>query len=168
MRVVGNANRFNRKLNMAPPLINPYEPHRAAFMPPRSHGSDPSLIGTFLITAVLALAVLVGILSIMVPEIAAYTTPRFGAIGLILCLNPLIFLIPTLRSPTMLNYAASAFMTLSIGLINAISLMVLGQSQWSYTVLPFLLAGVYLAWQSFKTSREVKVPQDAPTGNDSL
>jgi hypothetical protein len=151
-------------------LINPYEPHRSDFMPPRSNGSDPSLIGTFLITAVLALAALVGILSIMVPAIAAYTTPRFGAIGLILCLNPLIFLIPTLRSPTMLNYAASAFMTLSIGLINAISLMALGesQSQWSYTVLPFLLAGVYLAWQSFKTSRGVKVPQDAPTGNDSL
>ena len=141
-------------------------------MPPRSNGSDPSLIGTYLITAVLALAALVGILSILVPEIAAYTTPRFGAIGLILCLNPLIFLIPTLRSPTMLNYAASAFMTHSIGLINAISLMALGQSlsqsQWSYTVLPFLLAGVYLAWQSFKTSRGVKVPQDAPTGNDSL
>ena len=137
-------------------------------MPPRSNGSDPSLIGTYLITAVLALAALVGILSILVPEIAAYTTPRFGAIGLILCLNPLIFLIPTLRSPTMLNYAASAFMTLSIGLINAISLMALGSSQWSYTVLPCLLAGVYLAWQSFKTSRGVKVPQDAPTGNDSL
>ena len=137
-------------------------------MPPRSNGSDPSLIGTYLITAVLALAALVGILSIMVPAIAAYTTPRFGAIGLILCLNPLIFLIPTLRSPTMLNYAASAFMTLSIGLINAISLMALGSSQWSYTVLPCLLAGVYLAWQSFKTSRGVKVPQDAPTGNDSL
>jgi hypothetical protein len=70
----------------------------------------------------------------------------------------------------MLNYAASAFMTLSIGLINALSLMALGesQSQWSYTVLPFLLAGVYLAWQSFKTSRGVNVPQDAPTGNDSL
>ena len=141
-------------------------------MPPRSNGSDPSLIGTYLITAVLALAALVGILSIMVPAIAAYTTPRFGAIGLILCLNPLIFLIPTLRSPTMLNYAASAFMTLSIGLINAISLMGLGQSQsqsqWPYTVLPFLLAGMYLAWQSFKTSRGVKVPQDPPTGNDSL
>ena len=151
-------------------MINPYEPNRSELEPPRSNGSDPSLIGTFLITAVLALAALVGILSIMVPAIAAYTTPRFGAIGLILCLNPLIFLIPTLRSPTMLNYAASAFMTLSIGLINAISLMALGesQSQWSYTVLPFLLFGVYLTWQSFKTSRGVKVPQDAPTGNDSL
>jgi len=138
-------------------------------MPPRSHGSDPSLIGTFLITAVLALAALVGILSILVPEIAAYTTPRFGAIGLILCLNPLIFLVPTLRSPTVLNYAASAFMTLSISLINAVSsLMALGQSQWSYTVLPFLVAGAYLAWQSFKRSRGAKVPQDPLTRNDSI
>jgi hypothetical protein len=137
-------------------------------MPPRSDGSDPSLIGTFLITVVFALAALVGILSILVPEIAAYTTPRFGAIGLILCLNPLIFLVPTLRSPTVLNYAASAFMTLSISLINAVSsLMALGQSQWSYTVLPFLVAGAYLAWQSFKRSRGAKVPQDPPTGNDS-
>jgi predicted neutral ceramidase superfamily lipid hydrolase len=152
-------------------MINPYEPNRSELEPPRTHGSDPSLIGTFLITAVFALAALVGILSNMVPEIAAYTTPRFGAIGLVLCLNPLIFLVPTLRSPTMLNYASSAFMTLSIGLINAISLMGLGQSQsqsqWPYTVLPFLLAGMYLAWQSFKTSRGVKVPQDPPTGNDS-
>jgi hypothetical protein len=121
-----------------------------------------------LITAVLALAALVGILSILVPEIAAFTTPRFGAIGLILCLNPLIFLIPTLRSPTVYNYAASAFMTLSIGLINAISLMALGSSQWSYTVLPFLLAGAYLAWQSFKRSRGAKVPPDPPAGNDSV
>ena len=106
----------------------------------------------------------------MVPEIAAYTTPRFGAIGLILCLNPLIFLVPTLRSPTVRNYAASAFMTLSIGLINALSLMALGesQSQWSYTVLPFLPAGAYLAWQSFKRSRGAKVPQDPLAGNDSV
>jgi hypothetical protein len=138
-------------------------------MPPRSDGSDPSLIGTFLITVVFALAALVGILSILVPEIAAYTTPRFGAIGLILCLNPLIFLVPTLRSPTVLNYAASAFMTLSISLINAVSsLMALGQSQWSYTVLPFLVAGAYLAWQSFKRSRGAKVPQDPLTRNDSI
>ena len=150
-------------------MINPYEPNRSQLEPPRTHGSDPSLIGTFLITAVFALAALVGILSNMVPEIAAYTTPRFGAIGLVLCLNPLIFLVPTLRSPTMLNYASSAFMTLSIGLINAISLMGLGQSQsqWPYTVLPFLLAGVYLAWQSYQTGLGVKVPQDPPTGNDS-
>jgi hypothetical protein len=138
-------------------------------MPPRSDGSDPSLIGTFLITVVFALAALVGILSILVPEIAAYTTPRFGAIGLILCLNPLIFLVPTLRSPTVLNYAASAFMTLSISLINAVSsLMALGQSQWSYTVIPFLVAGAYLAWQSFKRSRGAKVPQDPLTRNDSI
>jgi hypothetical protein len=121
-----------------------------------------------MITAVLALAALVGILSIMVPEIAAYTTPRFGAIGLILCLNPVIFLVPTLRSPTVRNYAASAFMTLSIGLINALSLMAMGQSQWSYTVLPFLLAGAYLAWQSFKRSRGAKVPPDPLAGNDSV
>jgi hypothetical protein len=151
-------------------MINPYEPHRSDFMPPRFNGSDPSLIGTFLITAVLALAALVGILSIMVPEIAAFTTPRFGAIGLILCLNPLIFLVPTLRSPTVRNYAASAFMTLSIGLINALSLMAMGesQSQWSYTVLPFLLVGVYLAWQSFKRSRGAKVPPDPLTRNDAI
>ena len=149
-------------------MINPYEPHRSEFTPSRPNGSDPSLIGTFLITAVLALAALVGILSIMVPEIAAFTTPRFGAIGLILCLNPLIFLVPTLRSPTVRNYAASSFMTLSIGLINALSLMAMGQSQWSYTVLPFLLAGAYLAWQSFKRSRGAKVPQDPLAGNDSV
>ena len=150
-------------------MINPYEPHRSEFTPSRSQGSDPSLIGTLLITAVFALAALVGILSILVPEIAAYTTPRFGAIGLILCLNPLIFLVPTLRSPTVLNYAASAFMTLSISLINAVSsLMALGQSQWSYTVLPFLVAGAYLAWQSFKRSRGAKVPQDPLTRNDSI
>jgi hypothetical protein len=149
-------------------MINPYEPHQSEFTPSRSQGSDPSLIGTFLITVVFALAALVGILSILVPEIAAYTTPRFGAIGLILCLNPLIFLVPTLRSPTVLNYAASAFMTLSISLINALSLMAMGQSQWSYTVLPFLLAGAYLAGQSFKRSRGAKVQQDPLAGNDSV
>jgi hypothetical protein len=103
-----------------------------------------------------------------VPEIAAFTTPRFGAIGLILCLNPLIFLVPTLRSPTVRNYAASAFMTLSIGLINALSLMAMGQSQWSYTVLPFLPAGAYLAWQSFKRSRGAKVLPDPLAGNNSV
>lgn len=153
-------------------MINPYEPQRSEQMFERSGGLGPSLMGTLLITVIMALAALVGILAVWVPEIAALTTPRFGAIGLLLCLNPLIFLVPTLRRPTVPNYAASAFMTFSIGLINGLSLMSLGQSHWTYTVLPFFLAGTYLvwqaylAWQSDKRTGRAEIPQGPPPGND--
>jgi hypothetical protein len=119
-------------------------------MQPRTPGPVLSLLGTYLITAVFILASLVGFLSVLVPEVAAYTSSRFGAIGLILCLNPLIFLVPTLRNPTVSNFAASAFMTLVIGLVDYFFMLVIGESQWTYTVLPFVIAGVYLAWQAIK------------------
>lgn len=148
-------------------MINPYESPLCNDTLPRPPGPVPSLLGTYLITAVFTLASLVGFLSVLLPEVAAYTSSRFGAIGLILCLNPLIFLVPSLRNPTVSNFAASAFMTLAIGIINSLFLLVLGDSQWIYMVLPFVIAGVYLAWQAIKRIGAAPLLDEENATNDS-
>ena len=114
----------------------------------------PLIIATFLV-----LAVLVGMLSIVVPSIRTATMPRFGWVGLIICLNPLIFLLPWFWKPTKLALVSSAFMTCVIGAINAVQLYSKGtvsivvnafhdrlHSSWLWSVLPFFVASVYLCW----------------------
>jgi len=113
------------------------------------------------IAALLLLAVIVGSLAQFDPSIRAITMPRFGWIGLISCLNPLIFLVPWLIAPKRLILIAAAFMTFMLGVINGVQLLSSGtvdvvgneftdrlHSSWMWSVMPFLVAGLYLYWHS--------------------
>jgi hypothetical protein len=98
-----------------------------------------------------------GFLAMVVPSVRAFTMPRFGWIGLILCMNPLIFLLPWLWNPTRLGLVSAASMVVLLGVINGIQLLFTGtvasvtnefsdrlHSSWLWSVLPFMVAGVYL------------------------
>ncbi len=129
-------------------------------------------IGPFLVALLFIAAALVGVASIFVPSIRAATMPRFGWIGLILCLNPLIFLLPWFRRPTRNALMGSALMTFSTGAINAVQLINTGtvpivenefsdrlHSSWFWSVLLFFAVGLYLCGISFRPSWDAKKPR---------
>ncbi len=141
--------------------------------------------GPGLIAAILMLAVVVQFLAQAVPSVAAVTMPRFGWVGLMLCLNPLLFLLPWLGTPTRSVLMSSGFMTCTLGVVNAGQLLYEGtvsivthegtdrlHSSWFWSVLPFFVAGGYLYW------RAVRMPpllqdlgsgeQAAPSDGDKL
>jgi MFS family permease len=139
--------------------MNPYEMPPANSAPWIDGGAAPPRVGPAIVTAVLVLAALVGFLSLFVPSIRSATLPRFGWIGLILSIDPLIFLFSYLWMPTRRGLMVSASMTGMIGAINAVSLAISGtlpvvtnefterlHSSWYWSVLLFLLAGCYLGW----------------------
>lgn len=129
--------------------------------------------GPVLIAAILVLAVCLGILAQLVPSVRAFAMPRFGWVGLILCLNPLMFLIGWLRTPTRSTMNGAAGMMCALGGINAALLIYTGtvtnitnefterlHSSWFWSVVPFGLAGSYLFWYaaqmpSAPTSQEI-------------
>ena len=144
-------------------LMNPYETPAAMSpqMDVRSCVQRP--VGPLFIAAILVLAVLVGLLSLVVPSIRTATMPRFGWVGLIICLNPLMFLLPWFWVPTRPALMGSAFMTCAIGVINAVQLFSTGTvsivtnefvdrllSSWLWSVLPFFVAGGYLCWLAMR------------------
>jgi hypothetical protein len=116
-------------------------------------------MGVVLITVMLAIASVVGLFATFIPPVRAFTMPRFGWIGLIVCLNPLIFLVPWFRNPSRQALMGSAFMTLTLGVVNAVQLLVTGtgsvvtnefhdrlHSAWLWSVCSFVVAGAYLYW----------------------
>ncbi len=138
---------------------NPYDPPVAASTR-MDHGSRIKRdAAPMLISAILILAVLVGVLSLFIPAIRSATMPRFGWIGLLLCLNPLIFLAIWCKTLVRRNLLAASFMICAIGLINGVVLFTSGtvsfvenefndrlHSSWFWAVVPFLVAGGYLYW----------------------
>ena len=127
------------------------------------------LIGPFFVALLFISAALLGVASIFIPTIRAATMPRFGWIGLILCLNPLIFLLAWFRGPTRNALMGSALMTFSIGAINAVQLIYTGtvpivanefsdrlHSSWLWSVLSFLAVGLNLCGISFRPSWDAK------------
>jgi predicted transporter len=122
----------------------------------------PSKFVPVAIALALALAAMIGVLSTVVPTIGEFTNPRFGWIGLILCLNPLIFLLAWLAAPAKPALMAASFLMLSIGAINGVQLLVLGtvsevsntftdrlHSSWFWSVIPFFVLSVYLFWHAY-------------------
>ncbi len=108
--------------------------------------------------------------SFVIPSVRTATMPRFGWIGLILCLNPLVFLLLWFRRPTQNALIVSALMTFSIGAINAVQLIYTGavsivvnefsdrlHSSWLWSVLSFFAVGLYLCGISLRPSRLVVV-----------
>lgn len=146
--------------------MNPYK----ALTTPLGHGSQDSpsrTIGPLFTTILFAVAVLVGFVSTFIPSVRAVTMPRFGWVGLILCLNPLIFLLPWFWRPKRSALMAAAFLAFTIGVINAVELSSRGtvsiivdefhdrlHSSWLWSVLSFFAAGIYLAWISKSTSTD--------------
>jgi hypothetical protein len=140
--------------------MNPYEASATPFVP-SSKGSSSRPIGPLLIAIVLAVAAIAGIVSMFIPYIASVTRPRFGMIELILCLNPLIFLLTWVWRQKRIDLMASAFITFALGVINAVTLIRQGtvsivmnefhdrlHSSWLWCVLTFVSAGIYLSWVS--------------------
>jgi hypothetical protein len=140
---------------------NPYQTPTALPTEPSTTYFDQSRFVPGVIAFLMVFAALVGVLSIPVPAVGEFTNPRFGWIGLILCLNPLIFLSIWLKSPSKPTLMAAAFMTLTVGVLNAVQLLIKGtvsevtnsftdllHSAWYWSVLPFIVAGLYLLWHA--------------------
>ena len=121
-------------------------------------------IGPFLVAFLFIAAALLGVVSIFIPSIRAAIMPRFGWIGLICCLNPLIFLLQWFRRPTRRALMGSALMTFSSGAINAVQLIFTGtvsivvnefsdrlHSSWFWSVIFFFVVGLYLCLISLRT-----------------
>ena len=121
-------------------------------------------IGLNLIALVLVLAALVGITSAYIPSLRAVTMPRFGWVGLISFLNPLIFLLPWFWQPKRTALLGAAFMSFTMGVINAVQLSSVTtvstvvnefhdrlHSSWLWSVLSFFAIGIYLSWISLST-----------------
>ena len=144
--------------------MNPYKAPSTQLFDGRRDSRSRS-IGPFFIAILLVVAVIVGFISMFIPSVRAVTMPRFGWVGLILCLNPLIFLLPWFWRPNRRALIASAFMAFAIGVINAVHLSSLTtvsivvnefhdrlHSSWLWSVLSFFVIGVYLSWLSVSMS----------------
>jgi hypothetical protein len=174
------------KVRCADMPTNPYESPTAMTprLSQRRRARKP--VGPFIIAALLVMAVLVGFVSLVVPSVRVATMPRFGWSGLTLCINPLIFLLPWFWKPTKRALMSSAFMTASLGVINAVQLFFKGtvpvvandfhdrlHSSWLWAVVPFFVAGGYLCWLAVRWNplpsnpesdelSQTLVPQAAP------
>ncbi len=144
--------------------MNPYDPPLATSTRMDRGSRIKRDAAPLLISAILILAVLVGVLSLFIPAIRTATMPRFGWIGLVICLNPLIFLAIWFKTPVRRTLLAASFMTCAIGMINGAVLFASGTvavvenefndrlySSWFWAVLPFLIAGGYLCWFAFNS-----------------
>ncbi|MEI8211225.1 MAG: hypothetical protein WCI02_03700 [Planctomycetota bacterium] len=151
---------------------NPYHSHPQTSSTATNAIRDTAPLGMWLLTGVMTLAFILGIASMFIPWLNAWTIPRFGWIGLILCANPLIFLVISVRHPARRSYAAAASMSLVLGLINALTLMLTGtvdkvqnifsdrlHSAWLWSVVPMLLMTAYLAYLAW-SFRSNEVPTD--------
>lgn len=153
-----------QKLFISVNLMNPYKAPSTQPFDERQDSRSRS-IGPFFIAILLVAAVMIGFISTFIPSVRAVTMPRFGWVGLILCLNPLIFLLPWFWRPNRRALMVSAFMAFAIGVINAVQLSSLTtvsivvnefhdrlHSSWLWSVLSFFIIGVYLTWLSISTS----------------
>jgi hypothetical protein len=158
---------------------NPFQTPAISTSKPSTRNFDHSKFVPGVIAFLMAVAALIGFFSILIPSLGSFTNPRFGWVGLILCLNPLIFLYAWFRAPAKQTLMAAAFMTLSIGVINAVQLLVMGtvaeaantftdrlHSSWLWSVLPFFVAGLYLVWHALgmKQSQPITI-QDQTVSN---
>lgn len=160
--------------------MNPYAAPQTRSDPPASRGSGlPESFSPLVIAIYLVIASSVGVVAPFVPSLSALTMPRFGWIGLILCMNPLIFLLPWFRTGTRQALLASAKQLTGLGVLNAALLLYTGtvtqvvnpfhdrlHSAWWWSVAPFFFAGAYLFWQWFGTSQALRTADDAPTCAD--
>jgi hypothetical protein len=145
-------------------LMNPYKAPSTQPFDGRQDSRSRS-IGPLFIAILLVVAVMMGFISPFIPSVRAVMMPRFGWVGLIFCLNPLIFLLQWFWRPNRKALMGAAFMAFSIGVINAVQLssqttvsIVVNEfhdrlhSSWLWSVLSFFVIGVYLSWLSVSMS----------------
>ena len=120
--------------------------------------------GVLLIAMVMGIGCLTSIASIAFPPLQDFLMPRFGWVGLMACMNSLIFIAFWAKAPSRSALFAVTFMTCAIGLINAWRLLQSGtvdvienpfhdrvHSAWIWSVGSYLLAGVYTAAVAIRT-----------------
>jgi len=135
--------------------MNPYESPRTQELSVRTvQRLDP---GVALIAFLLICGCLASAIGVVYPTVNNYLMPRFGWVGLLLGMNPLIFLASTIKNPTRSSLLGAGFMTMAIGLINACVLLMTGtvdvvnnvftdrlHSAWLWSVMSFGFAGGYI------------------------
>ena len=145
--------------------MNPYKAPSTQPFDGRQDSRSRS-IGTLFIAILLVVAVMMGFISTFIPSVRAVTMPRFGSVGLILCLGPLIFLLQWFWQPDRKALLmGSAFMAFCLVVVNAVQLsshttvsIVVNEfhdrlhSSWLWSVLSFFVIGVYLSWLSVSMS----------------
>ena len=130
--------------------------------------------GVLLIATVILGGCLISITGFVSPTVRDFLMPRFGWIGLFLCVNSLIFIGFWVKKPTRSGLLAASFMTCAIGVINGVVLLRTGtvdvvqnvfhdrvHSAWLWSVLSYLCAGGYFAFAAF---RDHGVPPDQSAG----
>ncbi len=122
-----------------------------------------SLAGIFFVVSSL------GVLQFFFESLRWYLLPRFGGIGLILCLNPLNFLTIWIFKGGRRSLLAASWMTLTVGLCNAAMLLWSGtvsvidnpflqrlHSSWGWSVATMIVAGGLLFWAARNVPEDVQ------------
>lgn len=138
---------------------NPYRPPETT---PHASESQPLKRIRFIVIVMLAVCLLsavVGFASIFFPGLRTILSPRFGWIGLVLVLNPAIFLGQWLWSPQPGALLAASFMFFAVAIILSVQLVHSGtkaavlnpmldrlHSSWGWSILPYAAAGAVLCW----------------------
>lgn len=129
-----------------------------------------SLILPTIVAAILSLAALTGLVVVPFPAAARIISPRFGGIGLILCLNPLIFLYAWFRHRQVNSLIAGASLTGFIAFIHTMNLLSTGtvaevkqfsdqlHSSWFYRVLSMLILSALLFIAAWDAKRDQPKP----------
>ncbi len=159
--------------------MNPYESSsRANLSSGQRDTKRTQPLAPFIIATLFLAGGILGLLSIAIPWLRGATIPRFGWIGLILCLNPLLFLVVWIRKPTRPSLMGSASLSCTIGVINAVELIFKGtvpivaneftdrlHSSWLWSVFSFLAIGMYLFWIAITMPADpVATIPDEPVG----
>jgi hypothetical protein len=147
-------------------MVNPYEVHDipaepATPAPTVTRGS----IGPTIVALVFVFASLIGLFAAFVPPLRSFVLPRFGWIGLVLCMNPVIFLSVWTASQKRGSLIAAAWMCFSIAVIQSLMLLWQGtedvvnnefgdrlHSSWFWSVMLFVLIGIYLLYEAHRAS----------------
>ena len=148
--------------------MNPYESSSST-----SVGDRASLlvrtrsIGLIVVAVLFIVASLLGLIGVLIPAVRSATMPRFGWIGLILCLGPLNSLLLCLRRPTRNLLLSATLSTLALSAINSAQLIFRGtvsvvanefhdrlHSSWLWSVISFVVIGTYLGAAAMTLPRE--------------
>lgn len=158
--------------------LNPYHPPDPpidAVESQRAARAYPPL-GLMIIACLLSSGLVLGVLATFVQPLSFWAMPRFGWIGLILCANPLIFVVSCMRAPSTVAYRVLAFMLGFMVVVHSIEIFSAGtvatiqrpyserlHSAWLWTVIPYALMCVYALWQS--TRQTVFMVRPNQSGN---
>jgi len=143
-------------------MVNPYQVHDSPMDRLKSPPAAPrGSIGPLIVALVFVIASLIGLSASYFPLLRSLVMPRFGWIGLVLCMNPVIFLSAWLASHKPSNLIAAAWMCFVIAGIQLFTLLWQGtvsvvnnefadrlHSSWFWSVILFVLIAMYLLYEA--------------------